>query len=206
VDDNEIEPGACVMLSWVVRGDIDRVEFDTFEDNKSPVLVSDMDSRQECPSKKTDYGLNVIWLDGTRTSRTIEVDLKTSSGGDDSTSAGTATPAGTAVFVAVTPIPVAISPGSVASGPSQSPASLSASGGMVVTPIGVLASVQVLPETGYLGPPMTDSLGSVDNAANDPSQGEGRLAFASELLLALGIAVIMSILVARIIRKSEARR
>jgi hypothetical protein len=77
---------------------------------------------------------------------------------------------------------------------------------MVVTPIGVLASVQVLPETGYLGPPMTDSLGSVDNAANDPSQGEGRLAFASELLLALGIAVIMSILVARIIRKSEARR
>jgi hypothetical protein len=205
VDDKEIEPGACVMLSWVVRGDINWVEFDTFEDDKSPVLVPDMDSRQECPSRKTDYGLNVIWLDGTRTSRTIEVDVKTSSGGDSSTSAGTATPAGTAVFVAVTPIPVAISPGSVAGGSSQSPASLSASGGMVVTPVGVLRSVQVLPETGYLGPPITDSLGLVNDPAYDPSEGRGRLAFVSELLLSMGIAIIISTIVARIILKSEAR-
>ena len=206
VDDNEIEPGACVMFSWVVRGDIDRVEFDTFEDNKSPVLVSDMDSRQECPSQKTDYGLNVIWLDGTRISRTIEVDLKTSSGGDNSTSAGTATPAGTAVFVAVTPIPVAISPGNVASGPSQSPASLSASGGMVVTPIGVLASVQVLPETGYRRPTAPDTLEPANNPAADQSQAGGRLAFAGGLLLVLGTVVVGSALAAKVILKNGARR
>jgi len=152
VDEDEITQGECVVFSWVVRGDIDRVEFDQIGDGKAPILVSGMDSRDECPEEETKYELDVIWLDSTQTTRTIKIEIDTGgtgdSSGDNGASDGTATPGGTAAFVPVTPIPVATTPVSVAYNTTV-PVS---SSGAVVTPVGVLASVQVLPETGYMSP------------------------------------------------------
>src|SRR5574341_733041 len=42
VDNSDVDSGECVQFSWVVRGDIDRVEFDKKDDNKDPLLVSDL--------------------------------------------------------------------------------------------------------------------------------------------------------------------
>jgi hypothetical protein len=203
VDDDTINKGECAMLSWVVRGDIDRVEFDTRDDEKAPVLVSAMDSRQECPDEQTDYDLIVSWLDGTRTTRSIEVDVDDSS---DSNSAGdgTTTAAGTAVFVPVTPIPIAGTPVSVGGGTAQQAVYQSTSGGVVVTPVGVLGSVQVLPETGYLSPPVTDIKPSEDNLAAAQPRWRLWLALASGLGVFLGIAVLGLTLAAKIVRESEA--
>jgi hypothetical protein len=137
------------MFSWVVRGDIDTVEFDQIGDGKEAVLVSDMDSRQECPEEETTYELVVTWLDSTETTRSIEIEVDVDGTGDGSgggDSGGTPTPGGTATFVFVTPIPIATTPVSAGnSTPVQG-----ASGAVVVTPVGALGSVKVLPETGYL--------------------------------------------------------
>jgi hypothetical protein len=203
VDDDKVNKGECAMLSWVVRGDIDRVEFDTRDDEKAPVLVSAMDSRQECPDEQTDYDLIVSWLDGTRTTRSIEIDINDSS---DSNSAGggTTTPAGTAVFVPVTPIPIAGTPVSVGGGTAQQAVYQSTSGGVVVTPVGVLGSVQVLPETGYLSPPVTDIKPSEDNLAAARPRWRLWLALASGLGIFLSIAILGLALAAKIVRESEA--
>jgi hypothetical protein len=203
VDDDTINKGECAMLSWVVRGDIDRVEFDTRDDEKAPVLVSDMDSRQECPDEQTDYDLIVSWLDGTRTTRSIEVDVDDSS---DSNSAGggTTTSAGTAVFVPVTPIPIAGTPVSVGGGTAQQAVYQSTSGGVVVTPVGVLGSVQVLPETGYLSPPVTDKKPLEDNLGAARPRWRLWLAFASGLGIFLTVTVLGLTLVAKIVRENEA--
>ncbi len=168
VDEDEITEGECVMFSWVVRGDIDRVEFDQVGDGKVSLLVSDMDSREECPEEDTEYELGVTWLDSTQTTRSIEIEVDAggtggSSGGDNGTGTGTPTPGGTAAFVPVTPIPIVTTPVSVV---YSTPVQVS-SGGAVVTPVGVLASVQVLPETGYLSPsPHEQTDGAKDNLAN----------------------------------------
>ena len=45
VDDDEIDQGSCVEFSWVVRGDIDRVEFEREDDvelNELASLMTDL--------------------------------------------------------------------------------------------------------------------------------------------------------------------
>lgn len=86
-----------------------------------------MDSRQECPEVNTDYELIVRWLDGTVTTRGIEIEVEVAGGGDGTSSSG-----GAGALVPVTPIPIP---------------------GTYVTPVGVLSSVRLLPETGELPSP-----------------------------------------------------
>jgi hypothetical protein len=191
VDDDEITKGDCVMFSWVVRGDIDLVEFDQIGDGKTPLLVSDMDSREECPEEDTEYALKVTWLDSTKTTRSIKIDVKDGGtgdgGGDNGASNGTTTPASTASFVPVTPIPVI-----------GTPASCSA----VVTPVGVLGSVQMLPETGYLSSPHDEK---IDQSEDDlPNRGSW-WAFAGGLAALMAIVVISSALGIRVIRVTRYR-
>ncbi len=200
VDEDEITEGECVMFSWVVRGDIDRVEFDQIEDGKVPVLVSDMDSREECPEEDTEYELGVTWLDSTQTTRTIEIEVDaegTSSSGDNDASSQTPTPGGTAAFVLVTPIPVATTPVSVS---HSTPVQVS-SGGAVVTPAGVLASVQVLPETGYLSPSPHEQ---TDRTKDDLPNRNLRWVLAGGLVLA--VVVICLAFGIRSVRPSEVSR
>jgi hypothetical protein len=83
VDDDEITKGECVTFSWVVRGDIDRVEFDQLGDGKVPLLVSDMDSREECPEEDTTYELDVTWMDGTNTEQSIKIEVDEDDAGDN---------------------------------------------------------------------------------------------------------------------------
>jgi hypothetical protein len=142
VDDDDIDPGECVTFSWLVRGDIDRIEFRA--EDKDAILVSSMDSRDECPAEETDYDFIVTWLDGTQTTRSIEIEVDHTSdndnAGDSSNGGGTPSPGGTGPFVPVTPVPF-----------EQS--SQQTDDGEFLAPIGVLGSVRLLPETGVLGPP-----------------------------------------------------
>jgi len=199
VDDDKIPSGECVMFSWVVRGDIDTVEFDEIGDGKEALLVSDMDSREECPEEATTYELIVTWLDSSETTRSIEVEIDDSSNGDNGGSSGTATPSGTAAFVPVTPIPAIGTPVSTV-GPAYTPVS---SGGVVVTPIGALGSVQVLPETGYLSSPhdeRTDQSG--DGLPNRPFWW----ALAGGLVAVLALVVVGPALGRRVVRAREVTR
>jgi hypothetical protein len=200
VDADEITEGECVMFSWVVRGDIDRVEFDQIGDGKVPVLVSDMDSREECPEVDTEYELTVTWLDGTQATRTIEIEVDAEdagSSGDNDSSGQTPTPGGTAAFVPVTPIPVATTPVSVS---YSTPVQVS-SGGTVVTPVGVLGSVQMLPETGYLSPPPHEQ---TDRMQDDLPYRNLWWALAGGL--ALAVVVICLAFGIRLLRASEVSR
>jgi hypothetical protein len=207
-DDDKIDKGECATLSWVVRGDIDRLEFDIRDDDKAPVLVSAMDTRQECPDEDTRYDLIATWLDGTQTAPSIEVEVNgdTSGSGSNSAGGGTTTPAGTAVFVPVTPIPITGTPVSAGGGAPQQAVYQGASGGAVVTPVGVLGSVQLLPETGYLSPPASDSDRSEDILAAAQPRWRLWLVLAGSLGTFLGIAVLGLTLVAQLIHKSEAPR
>jgi hypothetical protein len=156
VDDDRVEKGNCATFSWIVRGDVDRVEFDTLGDGKVAVLVSHMDSREECPAADAEYRLVVAWLDGAQSERSIEVKINgdEGGGGDSSGAAGGAvTPAASSVFIAVTPILITGTPVSAPPQASQ-PASDSGSsgGGLMAAPNGPLSSVSILPETGYRAP------------------------------------------------------
>jgi hypothetical protein len=207
-DDDEIDKGDCVMFSWVVRGDIDRVEFDKREDDRDPVLVSNMDSREECPDGDTDYDLIVRWLDGTQTTRSIEIEVDADSDGSDSNSGGggAATPSGVGVFVNVTPILITDTLGSVEDGALQQASYQDTSGGVGVTPGGVLGSVKVLPETGYLSPLTANTVQSENNfAAVQPDWGSWPM-LAGGLGIFLGIVIIGLTLGAKVIRESEASR
>jgi hypothetical protein len=204
VDDEEIEPGNCVTFSWIVRGDIDRVEFDIHDDGKVPVLVSNMDSREECPTEETEYELVASWLDGSRTARSITVNMS-SGGGSNNGSGGsgaTATPGGTSVFVAVTPI---LLTGTPISAPTEGGAApqgsmTSSAGAVVVTPVGALGSVSTLPETGYLAPAAEDA------ALSDRPVGQLRPGRASGLAEVAGAAFLGLACLAAITRKREASR
>jgi hypothetical protein len=198
VDDDEIEPGNCVTFSWIVRGDIDRVEFDIINDGKVPVLVSTMDSREECPTEETDYELVASWLDGSRTVRSITVTM--GGGGDGGNGSGaTATPGGTSVFVPVTPIPISGTPVSV---PQTAPqgSSASSAGAVVITPVGALGSVSMLPETGYLAPSAEEA------TLSDLAAGQSWPGRASGLAIVVGAALLGLACLAAIIRKYEAPR
>jgi hypothetical protein len=194
VDSDEITKGDCVTFSWVVRGDIDRVEFDQIGDGKVPVLVSDMDSRQECPEEETEYQLVVSWLDSTRTTRSIEVEVNDAGGdGENATGSGTPTPGGTGAFVPVTPILITSTPVSVGGNSNpQATAQNVSGGGVVVTPVGALGSVQVLPETGYRSSSPHQSTDQVEDSLS--SRGS-RLAFVGWLVVVL-VGLVTSIALA----------
>jgi hypothetical protein len=167
VDDDDIDAGECVEFSWVVRGDIDRVEFDQRDDDKEAILVADLDDREECPIKDTDYELIVRWLDNTKTTSKIEVTVgessSTDTGSDSSSSSGTnnsgsGTNTTVGVFVQVTPILITNTlfnirvtpvPGSSEDTAGAAvPAVSSAPGTVPVEPTGVLGTINTLPETG----------------------------------------------------------
>ncbi len=160
VDDRKISPGECVTFSWLVKGDVNKVEFDVHDDSKNPVLVPEEEyDSEECPGSTTEYRLVVSWLDGTQTTQNIKVKVEGSDGGgdgSDSDSSQTATPVVTADFMIVTPLPISgISGGSGSGSQVATPQAVvyqSVTDGVVVTPVGALGSVTLLPETGY-GPP-----------------------------------------------------
>jgi hypothetical protein len=189
VDDDEIEEGACVMFSWVVRGDLDRVEFDTLGDGKVAVLVSDMDSRQECPQEETKYELITTWLDSTQTTRTIEIEFKSQSG-DSSGGDATATPIATGAWVAVTPIPMGTTPVSVESSSSQTTPGPNSSGGMMAAPTGPLNSVSMLPETGYGPPPSVGVESGAGYLTAARSSVPTWLIFAGALVLSFAVSIL----------------
>jgi len=169
VDDDDIDTGECVEFSWVVRGDIDRVEFDQKDDDKGPVLVASLDDREECPTEDTDYELVVRWLDATKMIRKIEVEVHNNGNTDSSSSSsnnsgGGATDNGgvinttAGVFVQVTPILITNTlfnirvtpvPGSAEAEASAAAAAVPAAPGeATVKPSGILGTIQELPETG----------------------------------------------------------
>jgi len=158
-----------------------------------------MDSRDECPEEDTEYKLVVTWLDSTQTTRSIEVEVDVGGSSNSGTGAGTPTPGGTAAFVPVTPIPIATTPVSVS---YSTPAPVS-SAGAVVTPVGVLASVQVLPETGHVSPsPHQKTDGTKDDLPNRRYWWP----LAGGLVLILAVAVVCSALRVRSLRISEVSR
>lgn len=158
VDEDEIDSGDCVEFSWVVRGDIDRVEFDEIDDGKEAVLVSEQDEREECPDVDTEYKLIVKWLDGSKTSDSIEIDvLDDSSDGSSSSSGGNGTgqDSGSTVGVFIIVTPIAMSSLTPVAEENESDLFTQISpdgsdGQPVEKPAGILGSVNSLPETGHI--------------------------------------------------------
>lgn len=160
VDNDEIDQGDCVQFSWAVRGNIDRIEFDEVDDNKEAVLVSAQDEREECPDQDTEYELSVQWLDGTKSAKTLEIQVNNSSDGSSSSSSGSSagqsseTTVGS--FVPVTPIALtSLTPTAEANAETSDESALfqqitqeETAGQPVEKPSGVLGSVDRLPETG----------------------------------------------------------
>ncbi len=198
VDTDDIQEGDCVTFSWIVRGDdLDRVEFDTLDDGKVPVLVSDSDSREECPTVETKYRLVASWLDGSRTERSIKIEIDGGDGddgdGDDGGSNTTPTPAGTAIFVPVTPIPIVVAPVSVPAQGSTPATTPSASGDAVMVPAGPLGSVSVLPETGYGAPPAKVSGQPESDLRAAPSTSRPVTLVAPLSMVILGLLIVVTI-------------
>ena len=173
VDDRKINPGECVTFSWLVKGDLDKVEFDAHDDSKNPVLVPEEKyDAEECPASTTEYRLIVSWLDGTQTTQSIKIKVAASGGddgdggdnGDSGEASLTVTPGGTGDFMPVTPVPISGGSGGQAATP-QAVAYQSTTDGAVVTPVGALGSVIMLPETGYGPPPAADEV-QVPNRLN----------------------------------------
>jgi hypothetical protein len=197
VDEDEIDEGNCVQFSWLVRGDIDRVEFDEVDDDKDPGLVSAQDDREECPDNDTEYELIVRWLDGTKTTRNIEIEVNSGDSGDGSGGSGgsdgqSTTSDTVGSFVPVTPIALnSLTPEpEVASDDSieaeaaifQQVTEDDTSGRQLATPAGLLQSVEALPETG--APP----------AAAEPHRQELWLMFAGGLIILFGSVASLTVL------------
>jgi hypothetical protein len=214
VDNDEIDQGECVQFSWVVRGDIDRIEFDEVDDDKDAVLVSAQDEREECPDKDTEYELSVKWLDGTKSAKTLEIEVHTdssgssnsgSSGGSGTGQSSETTTAGS--FVPVTPIALtSLTPTAESSAETSDESALfqqitqeETAGQPVEKPSGVLGSVDRLPETG--GAPLRKDLSTADRASvtsetsyDSPAEGSGqirRLVFIGHWGLLIGVSVIL---------------
>ena len=200
VDDDEIEPDTCVMFSWVVRGDLDRVEFDTLGDGKVAVLVSDMDSREACPAEETEYQLIATWLDGTQTTRSIEIEFK-SQNEDSSDGGATATPIATGSWVAVTPIPIGTTPVPVAPSPSPAAPTPNSTGGMMAAPSGRLNTVSTLPETGYGPPPPAPVTQLAGHLTAAQSTTAPWLFFAAALIVSCAVSILGLLAATRLTRK-----
>jgi hypothetical protein len=182
------------MFSWIVRGnDLDRVEFDTLDDNKVPVLVSDSDSHEECPTEETKYRLVASWLDGSQTERIIKIEVAGSGSGDSGGSNTTPTPAGTTVFVPVTPIPIVVTPVSVPAQGSAPATTSSASGGAAMVPAGPLGSVNVLPETGYRSSPPIESGQPKSDLRAAPSMSVLATLIAPLSMVILGLFIVLTV-------------
>ncbi len=220
-DDDEINNGDCVQFSWVVRGDIDRVEFDQDDDNKEPLLVSALDDREECPVEDTQYILIVRWLDGTRTNQEIEIEVHTSgddeedgssgSGGSSSGGSGDGTTSGgVGEFIPVTPIlittgtptpaPVAMAPAAAENSTFQQVANTDTSSSQPAAPAGVLGSVGTLPETG--APPLLSTSPEANLMTVQP-RWPLWLAFGSGFVLLLGSAGAGLVLLVRFLRQTS---
>jgi hypothetical protein len=194
VDDDDIDRGSCVEFSWVVRGDIDRVEFEKEDDGKDPILVATLDQREECPSADAVYKLMVRWLDGAKTTRKIDIEVDenaTAGTGDDNTNGGSGSsssessgsnngsdvapaPGGAGSFVHVTPIAVSTNT-PISSGDSPQQVSYASAAVMseIPAPDGLLGSVSALPETGMSPPTISKSTSSMPlSTVNDPQAAE----------------------------------
>jgi hypothetical protein len=214
VDDRKVSVGECATFSWLVRGDFDKVEFDQHDDGKNPVLVPEEQyDAEECPTKATDYSLIVSWLDGTQTKKTIGIKIEDSDDGDggDSGDAAnqTAVPVGTSGFLPVTPLPISgMSGGGASQGatPQSIAYQQNAMDGVVVTPVGALSSVVLLPETGYGPPPAADEGGVADSSHPAYPRWKVWLAFAAESGAFLGAIAVIGLILRIKLTKSEAFR
>ena len=199
-DDRTIAAGECATFSWIVRGDFDQVEFNQHGDNKDAVLVPEEEyNAEECPDEDTEYSLIVAWLDGTQTEKTIKIKVDDSSGDDggDGETNQTAASSGTGDFVPVTPLPISGASGG-GGGQEATPqpvAYQAASDGAVVTPVGALSSVTLLPETGYGPPSVADGFQAPDGPSLAHLRWKPWLSFAARSGMFLsGIVVIGLIL------------
>lgn len=155
VDEDEIDSGDCVQFSWAVRGDIDRIEFDQLDDDKEAILVSEQDDREECPEADTEYKLTVKWLDGSKSSKSIEIDVRDGSSSSSSSSGGNgadqASGSTEGAFIPVTPIALKSLTPVAEENESDLFTQISPDGSEgqpVEKPAGILGSVNSLPETG----------------------------------------------------------
>lgn len=214
VDKDEIDNGECVQFSWVVRGDIDRIEFNEVDDGKDPILVADQDDREECPDDDTDYELIVRWLNGTKTTKGIEIEVHSDSGsGSSSGSSGDQSSTSTTVgsFIPVTPIAL------TSLTPEAEPASETSvqaeaavfqqvtqedtSARPRATPAGLLQSVKSLPDTGGI-PQLTT--GGVENQKLLSGQVEAKESVGPArrvlwLVFATGLALLSGTMVAGLV-------
>jgi hypothetical protein len=201
VDNDEIDEGECVLFSWVVRGDVAWVEFNEVDDGNDPVLVEDQAERQECPDNDTEYELIVTWLDSSSTTNGIEITVHTAGDGSNGGSGG---PGGGPVptpgpFVPVTPIPLSAVLATPISGNTDGN-----SGSSTPPPVGLLASIVALPETGMLpsastpsAPPLKRVEPTLKVAAPQPW-----LAFTGRMVMVLGGVSVGLLLLVRFLRQS----
>jgi len=210
VDDDEIDKGDCVQFSWVVRGDIDRVEFDNADDSKDPILVSALDNRQECPDEDTKFELIVRWLDGTKTSGEIDIEVHSGSSSSGSISdANSSGNGGAGEFAKVTPILMTTStPTPIVAVASVDPidttyqqlAFASTSDSPSAKPAGLLGTVNTLPETGLAPPKSTPAIDGVGEA--QPQQLFW-LAIAGGVIIFLAGAKFNLVLLRKFLRQSS---
>ncbi len=93
-DDRSVPAGRCVEFNWTVTGDIDTVLFEADGSSREVDPVAD---RDECPEETTTYTLEVEWLDGSTTTRSIKIEAEAEA---TAVPAATATPSGTITPVA----------------------------------------------------------------------------------------------------------
>ncbi len=153
-DDIEIEEaGDCVLFTWLVKGDIDRVEWDEEDDDLDPILVDASDERTECVDEETAFVLIVRWLNGQSSKEKREIKIVGPKDSGDSSGGGGPVPTPGA-FVVVTPLLIT---NSIAFSPiTPTPVFGGSSTGDQQKPEGILGTIVELPETGSL------------NAARDP--------------------------------------
>ncbi|MCB0193477.1 MAG: hypothetical protein KDJ65_16135 [Anaerolineae bacterium] len=204
VDEDEIDSGDCVQFSWVVRGDIDRIEFDEMDDDKEAILVSEQDDREECPEEDTEYKLTVRWLDGSKTSDSIDIDVidgsgdgTSSSGSSSNGSTGDTSGSTVGSFVIVTPIALKSLTPEAEEDTSGEDAFLQITepgeaGQPVEKPAGALGSITMLPQTGKV-------LSDENYSAADHPAVTDESSFGYHVVGRWGFLIIMATLVVKLI-------
>lgn len=192
VDTDDIEKGECVRFSWVVKGDVNSVEFDREDDGKDAIRVNESGERRECPDSDSTYQFTVEWLyGGDNTTKDFDIEVEDTGnggggggGGGSSGGSGGVTVPQPGSFIMVTPILITAQVFGVPVTPTPV--------GGLPAPTGVLGSVEVLPETGMepaaLATPAPSSIirqPEVHLTTTQPHR-ELWLAFAGGLVLLLG--------------------
>lgn len=153
--------GDCVLFTWLVKGDIDRVEWDKEDDDTDPILVSASDERQECVNEDSDFTLIARWSNGQKSQETREIRIESDSSGSGGGSGGAGGPVPTpGAFVVVTPLLIT---NSLAFSP-PAPESSASSAGDEFRPEGILGTIVELPETGSLYQVEDDKLSQTSQA------------------------------------------